>query len=230
MAVSETARDAINGKLIALEGDTEILATQLRLLPQSEKFLVIPSMNEIFSANKNFDPRSYVRAVHLAFEDRLERARDFLSNGTSAHPRLVFMNGGSASARSMCISRICRQHTDGDIGAAGSVFHEIVSNGVAGLMENMSIGQEEQTEKEASVDGEEKQAEEVKILRTHFMGAADSLGHAARPHLNVNEKDLDTSPAETMRAIESKGGIPVHDAFTTEEGDEIVQTVLTVPS
>jgi hypothetical protein len=56
----------------------------------------------------------------------------------------------------MCISRICRQHTDGDVGAAESVFHEIVSNGVAGLMENMSFGQEEQTGKEASVDGEEK--------------------------------------------------------------------------
>jgi hypothetical protein len=128
MAVSETAQDAINGRLIALEGDTEMLATQLRLLPQSEKFLVILSMNEVFPANKNFDPRSYVRAVHLAFEDRIERAQAFLSSGTSAHPRLVFMNGGCASARSMCISRICRHHMDGDVGAARSLFHEIVRN------------------------------------------------------------------------------------------------------
>ena len=49
------------------------------------------------------------------------------------------MNGGSASALSMCISRICRQHTDGDVGAAESAFHEIVSNGVAGWMENISF-------------------------------------------------------------------------------------------
>lgn len=97
-----------------------------------------------------------MRGVHLAFGDLIERAETFLSSGKSAHPRLVFMNGGSASARSMCISRICRQHTDGDVGAAESVFHEIVSNGVAGLMENMSFGQEEQTGKETSVDGEER--------------------------------------------------------------------------
>lgn len=62
------------------------------------------------------------------------------------------------------------------------------------------------------------------------MGAADSRKrHAASPHLNVNEKDLDTSPAEIMRVIESKGVVPVHEAFTTEKGEEIVQTVLTVP-
>lgn len=122
MAVSETAQDAINGRLIALEGDTEMLATQLRLLPQSEKFLVIPSMNEVFPANKNFDPRSYVRAVHLAFEDRIERAQTFLSSGTSAHPRLVFMNGGSASARSMCISGYVATTRMGMLGQQGAFF------------------------------------------------------------------------------------------------------------
>lgn len=71
----------------------------------------------------------------------------------------------------------------------------------------------------------------MEIPRTHFMGTADSpKRHAASPYLNVNEKDLDTSPAETMRAMKNKGGVPVHETFTTEEGDEIVQTVLTVPS
>jgi hypothetical protein len=98
-------------------------------------------------------------------------------------------------------------------------------------MENIIMGQEKQTDKEVSVDGEEKQAEEVEIPRTHFMGAANSSKRQlASPHLNANEKDLDTSPAETMRAIESKGGVAVRDTFTIEEGDEIVQTVLIVPS
>jgi hypothetical protein len=50
MAVSETVQHAVHGKLIALEGDTEMLATQLRLLPQLKKFLVISSMNEAFTA------------------------------------------------------------------------------------------------------------------------------------------------------------------------------------
>jgi hypothetical protein len=53
MAVLETAQDAIKGELIALEGDNEMLGTQLQSLPQSEKSLVIPSLKEIFRPDKS---------------------------------------------------------------------------------------------------------------------------------------------------------------------------------
>jgi hypothetical protein len=232
MAVSETKRkeqEMVRGRLIALEGDTEMLATQLQLLPPSEKFLIIPSMTEIFSNNEDFDPCSYVRAVHLAFEDRTKRARAFLRNGTGAHPRLVFMNGGSVSARSRCISRIC-QHTDGDVGAAEDVFNAIVQDGVAGLMRDMS-DQEGQIGKDA-IDGEEEQVEEEEVESPHskFMKAAEFLKReTTSPQRGVTE-ELVSSPAHPTGAIQSTEDVSTQGIFTTKHGDEIVRTILTVPS
>ncbi len=61
-----------SGKLIALEGDTDTIATQLRLLPSSQKILILPSFQERLPEEKesNFDARSYVREVHAAFAER----------------------------------------------------------------------------------------------------------------------------------------------------------------
>jgi hypothetical protein len=78
-------QDGRYGKLIALEGDTDILATQLRLLPPSQKILVILSMPEIVMDKQDFDARLYVRQFHLAFTSRTERARSFLRSRTQAH-------------------------------------------------------------------------------------------------------------------------------------------------
>jgi hypothetical protein len=233
MAVSETEREeqgVIYGKLIALEGDTEMLATQLQLLPPSQKFLVIPSMPEIFSDKEDFDPRSYVRTVHLAFKDRTERAQAFLRDGTSAHPRLVFMNGGSVSARRRCISRIC-QDTDGDVGAAEDVFKEIAQDGVAGLMRDMSE-QERQTERDA-IDGEEEQVDEEEAESPHskFMKAAESLKReTTSPQTDVTEEGLVSSPAHKLGATQNTEDVPTQGIFTTQHGGEIVRTILTGPS
>ncbi|KAN0110301.1 hypothetical protein V8E51_006688 [Hyaloscypha variabilis] len=230
MAVSETRREqnVVHGKLIALEGDEKMLATQLRLLPPSEKFLVIPSMSENFSYKGVFNPQSYVHAVHSAFKERAERAREFLRTGTSAHSRLVFMNGGSVSARTRCISRIC-QHMDGDVSTAENVFNEVVKNGALGLMKDVS-DHDGQTDREA-IDGEVEGVQEVENPRQKLMKAAESLklGSASK-QLGITE-DLASPPSQTMGATQSAEKIQVsrQDIFTTEHGDEIQRTVLEVP-
>lgn len=222
MAVSETeweqnVQDAVHGKLIALEGDEQMLATQLRLLPPSEKFLVIPSMSENFSDKDDFSPRSYVRAVHLAFEERTERARTFLRTGTNSHPRLVFMNGGSVSARSRCISRIC-EHTGGDVEAAENVFNQIVQHGVGGLMKDIS---EDNVRTEKDITHAEVERE-VEIPRQKFMKAAEFLKRGTAGQQLQDTEFLIASP--TIAATRS-----AEDIFKTERGDEILRAVLEGP-
>jgi hypothetical protein len=227
MAVSETAaqeHDVAHGKLIALEGDEEVLATQLRLLPPSEKFLVIPSISENFSDKHDIDPRTYVREVHLTFEDRTETARAFLRAGTSAHPRLVFMNGGSVRARRMCISKIC-QHTNGDVGAAENIFNQIVQYGVGGLMKDTSGPQPEK----AAINGEAEQGKEAGSPRAKIMIAAEPPKRRATKLDDTGGSG--SSPAHAMKTIQSEEDVPMptQDIFNTKHGDQIRLTLSEIP-
>jgi hypothetical protein len=52
---TEQEQDGGHGKLIALVGDTDILAAQLRLLPPSQKILVISSISENVTDKQEFD-------------------------------------------------------------------------------------------------------------------------------------------------------------------------------
>ena len=228
---AERKQDMVHGKLIALEGDEEMLATQLRLLPPSEKFLVISSMSEDFSYGGGFSPQSYVHAVHLAFEERAERARAFLKAGTSAHPRLVFMNGGSVSARSRCISRIC-QHVDGDVSTAENVFNEVVKNGALGLMKDVHSQTGQTDEEKTDPEGEGVEGvQDVESPRQKFMKAADSLKLRSVSNQSELADDLGSSLSYAMGATQSAEDIPVsrQELFTTEHLDEIRRTVLEVP-
>jgi hypothetical protein len=150
------------GKLVALEGDIETISTQLRLLPPSQKILVLPSLLENLAPNSDtFDARSFVRDVHDILTERMETARSFLQSSTSTHPRLVFMNGGSVRARATCITRISENITNGNVEEAETIFNDIVKDGVAGIMRHDEVVvEDEQTEKaEADEDGEKGERE-----------------------------------------------------------------------
>lgn len=86
------------GKLVALEGDSETIETQLRLLPPSQKILILPALQSVFSQNvesdkDSFNARTFIRDVHTNFTERTETARAFLRSSTTTQPRLVFING-----------------------------------------------------------------------------------------------------------------------------------------
>ena len=180
MASVEQPQLAAEGKLVALEGDIETISTQLRLLPPSQKILVLPSLlGNIAKAEKHsFKPRAYVREVHEAYASRIETARTFLESSTTSHPRLVLMNGGSVGARTACISTICRNITNGNVERAEAVFNDIVKGGVAGLL----TLEDEDAEYAQSNDGNESTAKTTEKAEEReedptvkAMKAADSL-------------------------------------------------------
>ncbi|KAK6955366.1 hypothetical protein Daesc_003001 [Daldinia eschscholtzii] len=125
-----------HGSLIAFEGPQDTISTQLRLLPSSPNILIIPPLQQFMkegSPGIPFHAQSHILAVHNACCDRAEVARAFLQNSTPRNKRLVFMNGGTASAQMECITDISKHLTNGDFAKAERIFHRLVRDGVAGL-------------------------------------------------------------------------------------------------
>ncbi|KAI4592747.1 hypothetical protein KJ359_010507 [Pestalotiopsis sp. 9143b] len=83
--------------------------------------------------DSSFDAQSYILKTHEACCTRIEKAHAFLRGSTVDNKRLVFMNGGTASARMNCIASIGKHSQGGDISKAESTFEELVRRGVAGL-------------------------------------------------------------------------------------------------
>ncbi|KAI1461137.1 hypothetical protein F4805DRAFT_465207 [Annulohypoxylon moriforme] len=125
-----------HGSLVAFEGPQDAVSTQLRLLPSSPNILIIPPL-QYFLKEENpgtpFDARSRILAVHKACRDRAEMAHAFLRDSTPSNKRLVFMNGGTASAQMECVSDISEYITDGDFTKSERIFTKLVRNGIAGL-------------------------------------------------------------------------------------------------
>lgn len=146
MPCLEAQQQNTSGKLIALEGDSEVISTHLRLLPPSQKILIIPPLQSCIGKSceqRPYNPKEYIKTVHADLTKRLNDARSFLQHTISdQQPRLVFMNGGTLRARAICIENICQNMTLGDIGAAESLFDDLVKDGMAGLLRQETAYQE----------------------------------------------------------------------------------------
>ncbi|TGO64689.1 hypothetical protein BCON_0006g00920 [Botryotinia convoluta] len=126
------------GKLVALEGNINTITTQLRLLPHSHMILIVAPLDHYLSEDHKqepFEARAFVRDVYIALAQRNEEARSFLRS--SPQSKLAFLNGGSVSARAICVARISQRLTCGNFGEAETIFHDIVKDGVAGLFRNV---------------------------------------------------------------------------------------------
>ncbi|KAI6360274.1 hypothetical protein MCOR25_006774 [Pyricularia grisea] len=125
-----------HGNLVALEGSPEVVSTQLRLLPTSPQILVLPSIQNFIKAKANdtpFDARSFIREVHEASNIRRQKALEFLKKATPSRKRLVFLNGGTVSAHTLCITAIRQQEGIEGYSKAEAIFTELVKDGLAGL-------------------------------------------------------------------------------------------------
>jgi hypothetical protein len=252
MAVVEEQHHS--GKLVALEGDIDAVSTQLRLLPPSQKILVLPSLLENLRPNTekdDFDARAFVRDVHTAFTERTETARSFLQSSTSAHPKLVFMNGGSVSARITCITRICENLTNRGVGEAETIFNEIVKYGVAGLMREEGVAEEEVEAEGPNVEsagGEATVEDRIEDQSFRATKAADTLDRettALQSESNARSRDdlagnnavgimdcAETSPVDQTRdsQVHEEPDEAEDVVFTNQHGDKIVRTVVTMPT
>jgi len=125
------------GHIVALEGPSDLVATQLRLLPTSEQILILPSLQHYLrdsTPDAPFDARELIRRYHTASQARHAEALEFLRPSTlTEEKRLVFMHGGTMSAQVACLSTIMEHESEGDVEEAHAAYIRLASNGVAGL-------------------------------------------------------------------------------------------------
>ncbi|KAI0445615.1 hypothetical protein F4803DRAFT_548125 [Xylaria telfairii] len=169
-----------HGSLVAFEGPQDVISTQLRLLPTSPKILILPPFQYFakeHDADLPFDARLQILRTHEACDARTEMAHNFLRESTPDNKRLVFMNGGTASAQMSCISAISKHKTNGDFTKAETIFNELTQDGIAGLKQQNTpengtrgISQEEAM---AYMDERDDEVPDDPISRA--MRAADAL-------------------------------------------------------
>ncbi|KAI8955106.1 hypothetical protein F4801DRAFT_375120 [Xylaria longipes] len=169
-----------HGSLVAFEGPQEIISTQLRLLPTSPKILILPPFQSFVKdndANSPFDARLQILRTHEACDARTEMARNFLRESTPDNKRLVFMNGGTASAQMNCISAISKHETNGDFIKAETVFSELIQDGIAGLKRQSKPEKEARaiSQEDATTDTDERYDEVPDDPISRAMRAADAL-------------------------------------------------------
>lgn len=195
------AKMEASGYIVAFEGHTDVVSTQLRLLPTSSQILILPTVQS-YIANDNseraFEVRSYVRSVHDALAKRHEAARCFLQEATPMNKRLAFLNGGTPSAQALCIKAIMKHETGGDRVEAEAVYAQLARDGLAGLVAKNRI--------DCRIDGRIGSAgdeamfyEELHDPITRAMRAADALD---RETANLQSGDiLDLASSTRPRSL-----------------------------
>ncbi|PVH77859.1 hypothetical protein DL98DRAFT_517174 [Cadophora sp. DSE1049] len=255
----EMVQDNLSGKLIALEGETSAIATQLRLLPPSQKILILPNFSEKFvpEVEKDaFDARAFIRDLQKAVTQRTETARSFLQTSTPTQPRLIFTVHGSVSARTTCIAKISQNITNGNIEEAEAVFNDLVKDGIAGLAEpDKAVEDEQDEENQAEGDGEQvggKEAgaandfpeetspdandtqEQNTVISTNADSALERMPSREIPpksRVMDHVRDMEKPKQEEGQFEAKTTRIPISKfaSPTSQPNDRIVRTVLTVP-
>lgn len=175
------SRHNSHGSVIALEGSSDTVSTQLRLLPTSSQLLVLPSLQDYMgkASDGPFQARSLIKRVHDAAQKRHDAAAQFLQDASPTNKRLVFLNGGTAGAVSHCITAISENQTSGDIHEAELMFRSIALEGLRGLDREDKYSDQatlwmlgrEQTSGALLLDSEEPEDDPI----TRAMRAADLL-------------------------------------------------------
>ncbi|KAI2778912.1 hypothetical protein F4815DRAFT_228283 [Daldinia loculata] len=184
-----------HGSLIAFEGPRDAISTQLRLLPSSPNILIIPPLQQFMKEEDPetpFHAQSHILAVHNACSDRAEVARSFLQNSTPRNKRLVFMNGGTASAQMECVSDISKHLTGGDFAKAERIFNRLVRNGASGLQSRYTTNVDFETSRiiPARPQPSDRDGEIASDPASEAMRAADALDLQTASLQPSNEIDL----------------------------------------
>ncbi|KAK6077996.1 hypothetical protein SCUP234_06370 [Seiridium cupressi] len=186
------------GSIVAFEGSRETVSTQLRLLPNSPRILVLPPLQHFMKGEDKdapFDARSYILEVHEAYRARIKMAHSFLEDSSPDNKRLVFMNGGAASAHMSCISAIGRHLDNEDTSQAEGTFSELVCGGVAGLRRHVNNSTKTRAEQFNDLPDRYISKNEVEFVRrmSEAMRAADALDQETASLQSSEDIDLTVS-------------------------------------
>lgn len=255
------SRDSnVNGILIALEGESKVISTHIRSLPPSRKILTFPTLQECISYVNNqeqFEPKSFIKNVHAALKQRLNVAHSFLQSGEPKQPRLVFMNGGTLRARTICIEGICKNLTAGDIGAAEALFNNLTRDGLSGLFTNEKedtidkVNEEVVTSDKSQIDNDNDNisliSSQIKVGELKMESPEKrSLAQEKYHHVTNSTSTMSSSfNQESLMTIRSKNSKISHQLLDNEslsninansingdlvDGDKIIRTTFTLVS
>lgn len=145
-----------SGHIVSLEGPSELVSTQLRLLPTSRHILVLPPLQHYLVDTRHGDhqdhqnhaghskttvsPRELIHQYHAAYQARHAEALDFLrptssptyTNEEPITTKLVLLHGGALSARLTCLSAIMDHEPGTQVEEAHATFLRLASIGSAG--------------------------------------------------------------------------------------------------
>ncbi|KAK0626200.1 hypothetical protein B0T14DRAFT_492573 [Immersiella caudata] len=192
------------GKIVALEGPSEVVAAQLRLLPVSPQILVLPNLQKYLSDSSASPPvtiKQLIYRVHIAAEKRQAEAVTFLEEAAADKKRVVFLNGGTVGARVLCLSAISHNQTDGDLEKAEAILDELIGGGVARLLEDKEAAERDSVLHRRTKIAEEELWEKLgggDIDRfddpvRRAMRAADALDKETESLQSPTNEEVDTS-------------------------------------
>lgn len=167
-----------HGSLVAFEGTGDVVSTQLRLLPTSPQVLILPDVQHYMHQENStrFNARTYIKDVQKAVQARHEVALQFLKDSSRNSKRLVFLNGGTASAVALCISTISECEAFGDTFRAESMFRTIAREGTRALGSPTTKLHQESLQKLSGEQGRDVTSDHrQEDPTTKAMRAADAL-------------------------------------------------------
>lgn len=229
------------GKLVALEGNINTITTQLRLLPHSHMILIVAPLDHYLSEDhirEPFEARAFVRDVHIALAQRNEVARSFLRS--SSQSRLAFLNGGSVSARAICVAKISQRLTYGNFAEAEIIFYNIVKDGVAGLFKDCNPSKPTNFPAPAKVTVKPR-TKPPQRLDLRSTKSASTLNVKIQPEQEGDVEGYGIPRARNLRSKddsglqiihiggESRTGTPEPSAWESQHGDNVRTAVVSIP-
>ncbi|KAM3445027.1 hypothetical protein NHJ13734_000896 [Beauveria thailandica] len=211
--------------VVAIEGPKTIVTTQLRLLPSNPQILILPALETYIPTPASyldvFDPVQYLRQVNAAMKRRHRDAQTFLqgsggSGKEGGDRRLVFLEGGAASAHALCLRALMQHETAGDREAAEAVLNRLVGSGGGG-MANLAQVEKERAHSAPVIYSASYPAadddDESSDPSTRAMRAADALDRQTASLQVSNELDL------TIHSLSRSSSLPVSSHADTPSGD-----------
>ncbi|TWU78985.1 hypothetical protein ED733_008248 [Metarhizium rileyi] len=217
------------GSIVAFEGKTDIVSTQLRLLPTSPQLLILPSVDSYIKSRDQddspcFDARSFIRKVHTAFVARTDAARNFLNGATANHKRLVFVNGGTPGAQAICVKEIMKYETNGDRSEAEAIFEEIIKDGLAGLekqISNFELEEDPITRAMRAADALDRQTANLQPSNTFELGRPSRSRSSSLPLYGFSDDFEDSTPFYVFGLARQEDDVA---------SDEVTQTLSNPPT